>query len=199
MISSILLSLAVIMYAAIHSILASLPVKTWVRQRLGPKAERSYRLIYNLFAVISGLPILWLLFVLPDRPLYRFPFPWIIFSALGQLIGVMIIVIGIWQTDLWHFVGLRQIFDSHVKVGTPLIITGLYRWMRHPLYTGGLLLIWLMPVMTLNLLTIFIWLTLYLIVGAKLEEKRLLVEFGDQYREYQQQVPMLIPGWRRPK
>jgi protein-S-isoprenylcysteine O-methyltransferase Ste14 len=145
------------------------------------------------------LPILWLLYVLPDQTLYKIPFPWNLLSTLGQLIGVGIIVIGIWQTDLWHFVGLRQIIDPQVETDTPLVMTGLYRWMRHPLYTGGLLLMWLMPVMTLNWLTIFIWLTLYLILGAKLEEKRLILEFGDLYREYQQRVPMLIPGWRRSK
>jgi protein-S-isoprenylcysteine O-methyltransferase Ste14 len=51
--------------------------------------------------------------------------------------------------------------------------------------------------MTLNLLTVFILLTIYLVIGAKLEEKRLLEEFGDDYRAYQAQVPMLLPFPRR--
>lgn len=74
-----------------------------------------------------------------------------------------------------------------------MVVNGLYRWMRHPLYTGGLLLIWLTPVMTVNTLTLIIVLSIYLVVGAVFEEHRLVQEFGEQYTAYQQQVPMLIP------
>ena len=139
-----------------------------------------------------------MLYFLPDMPLYQLPFPWILLSTLRQLTGVIIIIIGILQTGLWSFVGLRQIIESRNASSEMMITSGLYRWVRHPMYTGGLLLIWLMPMMTINLLTIFMILTLYLIVGAKLEEKRLLYEFGDKYRKYQASVPMLLP-FPRPK
>jgi len=197
--SPIILSIAVVIYAAIHSILASLAAKAWARQHFGPGADRWYRFAYNVFAVISGLPIFVLLLILPDQPLYQIPFPWILLTAAGQIIGILIIVVGILQTDPWHFVGLRQIMNPAAVSASQLVTKGLYRWMRHPLYTGGLLLIWLVPTMTLNLSIIFIWLTLYLIVGAKLEEIRLLREFGNAYREYQRSVPMLIPTLRRAK
>jgi protein-S-isoprenylcysteine O-methyltransferase Ste14 len=193
----IILSLAVIIYTLVHSLLASFGVKDWTRRVIGPVADRWYRLAYNLFAGISGLPILALLFILPDRRIYQIPFPWLLLTGAGQLFGILIIIVGIWQTDLWHFVGLRQIITGEASDTQPLVITGLYRWMRHPLYTGGLLLIWLVPTMTLNLLTVFIWLTIYLIVGAFLEEKRLIHQFGDDYREYQKHVPMLLPSPRR--
>jgi protein-S-isoprenylcysteine O-methyltransferase Ste14 len=147
--------------------------------------------------VISGLPILALLYLLPDQVLYQIPFPWILLTVLGQLAGVVIIVAGILQTDVWHFIGLRQIIQSENSRKPGMVSRGLYSWVRHPLYTGGLLLIWLVPMMTLNLLTVFILLTVYLILGAKLEEKRLLEEFGDEYRVYQAQVPMLLPFPRR--
>lgn len=71
--------------------------------------------------------------------------------------------------------------------------------MRHPIYTGTLLLMWAFPLMTVNILTLYLVLTLYLFVGAKLEERRLLHEFGKQYSEYQQRVPMLIPYPRKAK
>ena len=193
----IILSVAVLIYAVVHSLFASLGAKAWARQHFGPVAGRWYRLFYNMFAAISGLPILVLLYILPDHLLYQVSFPWILFTAIGQLTGVLIIVLGILQTNPWHFVGLQQILKPEADAGSPMITTGLYRWMRHPLYTGGLLLIWLVPTMTANLITVFIWLTIYLIVGAKLEERRLLVEFGDAYQEYQRSVPMLIPvPWR---
>jgi protein-S-isoprenylcysteine O-methyltransferase Ste14 len=68
--------------------------------------------------------------------------------------------------------------------------------MRHPLYTGGIILIWLTPLMTVNTLTLNIIVTLYLIIGARFEESRLLHEFGQAYADYQRQVPMLIPRFR---
>jgi protein-S-isoprenylcysteine O-methyltransferase Ste14 len=76
---------------------------------------------------------------------------------------------------------------------TELVTRGLYCWMRHPLYTGGLLFIWFTPLMTRNLLALIVGLTLYLILGAFLEERRLLHEFGEAYAEYRRCVPMLIP------
>ena len=193
MIGPIIIILATGIYAVVHSLLATLGVKAWTRQRFGAVANRCYRLAYNLFAVISGLPILVLLYFLPDQPVYQISFPWILFTALGQLIGIVVIVVGILQTDLWHFIGLRQILESENDAPSLMVTTGFYQWVRHPLYTGGLLLIWFTPTMTVNLLTLFIILTIYLILGAKLEESRLIQEFGDDYREYQKSVPSLLP------
>lgn len=144
------------------------------------------------------MPVLWLMAVLPDQKLYEISFPWVILSALGQLIGAVIIVLGIWQADAWSFMGIRQIITPSIQdEKTELIINGLYQWMRHPLYTGGLLFIWLTPVMTVNSLTLTIMLSIYLVIGAKFEERRLVHEFGEAYAAYQKQVPMLIPRIRR--
>jgi protein-S-isoprenylcysteine O-methyltransferase Ste14 len=114
------------------------------------------------------------------------------------LLGAAIIVLGIWQADAWSFLGLRQILGLQEQPQTAqLVVSGLYRWVRHPLYTGGLLLIWLLPVMTANLLALFICLSIYLVVGAHFEESRLIHEFGESYLHYRQQVPMLIPFPRK--
>ncbi|MBC8504405.1 MAG: isoprenylcysteine carboxylmethyltransferase family protein [Chloroflexi bacterium] len=189
---------ATILYAVVHSLLATLGAKARARQLFGLAADRWYRLAYNIFAGISFLPILWLMVVLPDQRLYAIPFPWVIVTSLGQVASVVIIVLGIWQADAWSFIGIRQVLNPTLKEEKPeLIINGLYQWMRHPLYTGGLLFLWLTPVMTINALTLTIILTIYLVVGAKFEERRLLFEFGDAYIEYQNQVPMLVPRIRR--
>ncbi len=200
MTSSLIIIFATILYAAVHSLTASLGAKSRARQLFGPLAERWYRLVYNLFAGISFLPILWLMAVLPDQKLYTIPFPWVIISTLGQLAGVVIIVLGIWQADAWSFIGIRQALTPPSQAEKPVLtIDGLYRWMRHPLYTGGLLLIWPTPVMTVNSLTLIIILSLYLVVGATFEERRLVAEFGEAYVEYQKRVPMLLPRLIRPK
>jgi protein-S-isoprenylcysteine O-methyltransferase Ste14 len=197
MTSPLIVTLATILYAVVHSLLATLGAKARARQWFGPFADRWYRLTYNIFAVISFLPILGLLATLPDRTLYIIPSPWLLLSSVGQLVGAVIITLGIWQADAWSFIGLRQIVSPPKPDEKPELTThGLYRYMRHPLYTGGLILLWLTPLMTINSLTLSIILSIYLVVGARFEEHRLLHEFGQAYAEYQQQVPMLIPRIR---
>ena len=77
--------------------------------------------------------------------------------------------------------------------------SGVLNIVRHPWYVATILLIW---ARNLDISTILVnaILTLYLIVGAHLEERKLLLEFGDRYRSYQRSVSMLIPiKWMRSK
>jgi protein-S-isoprenylcysteine O-methyltransferase Ste14 len=194
MMGPVILISATILYSAIHSLAASNRVKARIQGQFGPNTKRWYRLGYNLFAGLTFLPILWLLAMLSDRTLYKVTMPWLALTSVGQIAGVVIIVAGILQTGALSFIGVRQVLAPDPSQEEVVFISnGLYRWVRHPLYTGGLILIWLAPVMTVNLLSLFLMLTVYLVVGARLEEGRLVKELGEQYRRYQQQVPMLIP------
>jgi protein-S-isoprenylcysteine O-methyltransferase Ste14 len=191
------LILSVFLWGIVHSILASQGTKAWLRCRFGEGVMRFYRFGYNLFAALSFLPVLWLAAVLPDRDLYRIPSPWLYLTLAGQLLAVVLEGIGLLQTDTLSFIGLRQLIEGEEKPA-PLVMRGLYRWVRHPLYTAGLLFLWLTPVMTVNLLTLCAAATIYIIVGAYFEERKLLREYGAAYAEYQASTPMLIPGlWFR--
>ena len=75
----------------------------------------------------------------------------------------------------------------------PFTVRGPYCWVRHPLYFFSLLMIWFSPVLTFDRLMFNILWTGWIIVGTILEERDLTVAFGDEYKEYQQKVPMLIP------
>ncbi len=77
----------------------------------------------------------------------------------------------------------------------PFIVRGPYRWVRHPLYFFCLLLIWSCPDLSLDRLLYNILWSTWIIVGSVLEERDLVDDFGDAYRDYQHKVPMLIP-WR---
>jgi len=187
------LTLAVLIWGIIHSVTASLEAKDWLRRRLGNAGMRFYRFGYNVFSVISFIPILWLMAVLPDQALYRIPAPWIYLTLAGQFAAVVILVVGVLQTGALSFVGLRQLFED--KETPPQLITrGLYRWVRHPLYTAGMLFIWLTPVMSMNTLIVILSATIYIIVGAFFEERKLEREYGAAYTEYKAATPMLIPG-----
>jgi protein-S-isoprenylcysteine O-methyltransferase Ste14 len=186
------LVIAVLIWGVIHSLTASLGAKEWVRSRLGDTGMRFYRFAYNIFSVISFAPILWLMVTLPDRFLYQIPAPWIYLSLAGQIVAIVLLVAGVLHTDTLSFVGLRQLFEGE-KRSSRLVTHGLYRWVRHPLYTAGLLFIWLTPVMSQNSLVVIIAATVYIIVGAVYEERKLEREFGPDYAEYKSKTPMLIP------
>ena len=185
-------------YGLLHSWLASLPVKGWVQRRLGSGVYAWYRLFFNIVGGLTFLPILALVGILPDQPLYRIPFPWNLLAVLVQLAGAAIVATGVLQTGLLAFLGLDGFITGRAPGQPPRLVTGgLYCYLRHPLYAGGLLFLWALPVMTANLLAFNIGASLYLIIGALFEERKLLREYGTEYAEYRQRTPMLIPGLRR--
>jgi len=54
----------------------------------------------------------------------------------------------------------------------------------------------LAPVMTVQWLLLTIFSLIYFILGAKIEEERLLLQFGDEYRQYMSETPFLIPSFK---
>jgi len=188
------LILVVLVWGVVHTLLASLGAKDWFKKLLGGNRGMSlYRFGYNVFAVISFLPILWLLTVIPDKNLYSVPTPWMFLFLAGQGFAGLILFIGVMQTDALSFVGLRQLFEKEERPSR-LVTNGLYGYMRHPLYAAGLLFIWLTPVMSVNLMILFSSMTVYIVVGAFFEERKLFREFGQDYIDYRSVTPMLIPG-----
>lgn len=188
------LLLAIVLWGIVHSLLASMGFKAACQRLFGDKAMRGYRLFYNLFALLSFLPILYLMVVLPDRPLYQVSSPYSYWMRAGQLASLVLLFVAVFQTDLFSFVGLRQLFEEE-KSG-PLITHGLYRYVRHPLYTFSLAILWLSPGVTLNSFVFYFALTLYVLVGIFFEERKLLRVFGEEYAKYRAVTPMLIPGRR---
>jgi methanethiol S-methyltransferase len=189
-----LILLAVLAYGLLHSLLASIRIKAQTQHRLGPSSERWYRLAYNLIAIGTLLPILVLPLILEDEEIYIISFPWVILTIALQLLAVVALFIGLRQTGITSFLGLRQAFLPEDTTPPRLVTDGLYQYVRHPLYTAGLVFIWLIPIMTWNLLALIIGLTAYIFVGIYFEERKLLQEFGSSYAEYRQNTPMLVPG-----
>ena len=74
-----------------------------------------------------------------------------------------------------------------------MAIRGPYRYVRHPLYFFVLLAIWSVPLLTTDILLSNILFTAWIIVSTRWEERDLVVQFGDAYRRYQADIPMLFP------
>lgn len=186
-----------LVYGGLHSVLAALRTKALARHWVGAIADRWYRALFNVFAFVSLLPVLALPALLPDVEWYRIPAPWVYATMVVQGAAGIMLAITVVQTDALTFVGLRQLLQGTGRSRPEnLVVTGFYRWMRHPLYTGSLVFLWLTPVMTRNLAALYLGFTAYFILGAVLEERKLLKLFGEAYAEYQTQTPMFFPSVR---
>ncbi|ERJ19844.1 delta14-sterol reductase protein [Salinisphaera shabanensis E1L3A] len=111
---------------------------------------------------------------------------------ISMLLGYALAFIGIGL----FIQGWRQVHKARGQ--DQLVTDGLYAFVRHPQYTGlfialfgegvvhwpTLFSVGLFPVVVL----VYTWL-------AWREEKQVLAQFGDAYRDYQRRVPMFIPRW----
>ncbi len=195
-----LILLTIVIWGFVHSLMASLGTKARIRKWIGSSADRWYRLAYNIIGIVTFLPILGLVATFPGERLYVIPTPWTYLALAGQLLALLALAIGLLQTGIWSFLGFEQMLVAGSNSQQEMVTSGLFRWVRHPLYTAGLVFIWLTPVMTSSLLALNIGLTVYLVVGAYYEERKLVREFGEAYIRFRQKTPMLIPGLilRRP-
>lgn len=172
--------------------MASLRLKEFLHRILGNGEVKFYRLFYNIFSVVSIAPVFYLMIVLPDKDFYQIPPPWSYLMFVGSGISVLLLFVTVLQTDVLSFIGLRQLFEDE-KPGR-LVTRGFYRMVRHPLYTFGLLALWLSSSVSLNTFIVYLGLTIYILVGIYFEERKLLREFGQAYADYRSVTPMLIPG-----
>jgi len=184
-------------YGGLHTLLASHAVKSWAERAFGVSARRFYRLGYNLFAVLALLPLLGLALWLPDRGLYTLPLPWSLLALAGQGLAGFGLLAAVSHTDPWSFIGLRQVASApplRSALGSGELVTGgLYRYVRHPIYTFTLLALWLFPLVSWNILALIIGLTLYIFAGIYFEERKLVAEFGEAYLAYRARTPVLFP------
>ena len=183
--------LSMVLWGSLHSLLASLKAKELARRWFGENFMHFYRLFYNALAVLSFLPVLAIAMLTSSSILYVVPFPWSGLMVIGEILAVAGLAIGLHETDMWEFLGLRQLGRS--KGPSRLKTTGLYRYVRHPLYSAGLAFIWLFLRMTLMILALNLALTIYILIGAFFEERKLQREFGQEYIDYAALTPMLIP------
>jgi len=182
-----------LLFAIQHSVMARQWFKrAWTRFIPEP-VERS---TYVLFSSLLLLLLFW-----QWRPIGGQV--WNVENAVGRIALYSVFAVG-WLTVLAstflinHFdlFGLRQVYFylrgreySPISFRTP----GLYRFVRHPLYLGWLLAFWSTPTMTVAHLVFAIATTSYIVVAIQLEERDMIRFYGDAYRRYREQIPMIIP------
>jgi protein-S-isoprenylcysteine O-methyltransferase Ste14 len=124
---------------------------------------------------------------------------WTLAPSAIQYVGLLLIPAGLVVRE-WAIIKLGRFFSRTVQIesGHRLVTDGPYHWIRHPAYTGMILIYlgialalgtWLGGVFTLGLM---LGAVLYRIV---VEERVLLENFGNEYRDYMCRTWKLFPGW----
>jgi protein-S-isoprenylcysteine O-methyltransferase Ste14 len=125
--------------------------------------------------------------------------PAILPRGLGIQATGLLLVIAAALLRLWTRQALKEMYTGHIQVmvGHHLVQTGPYRWVRHPGYTGFVLLALGISVGYASFIGLVAILALMLPALAyrmQVEEKLLTQEFGDQYRAYSRGTKRLVPG-----
>lgn len=191
----LLLAFLWILFGVLHSVLAGLGVKKHFAIAF-PKTFPYYRLLYTLFAFLTFGLVVWYQLKLASPFLFQ---RHLFTNAIGVIIaatGLVIMSICIKKYFL-SLSGLKSLFQE--RPVHQLMVRGIHRYVRHPLYLGTFLAIWgaFLVYPLLSLLISNLAITLYTLIGISFEEKKLIAEFGAAYKTYQQTVPKLLPLQRQ--
>lgn len=190
-------SLILVLFSLQHSGMARKVFKESLTRWIPAAAERS------TYVLSSGLM---LLFIIDSWQ----PLPFTLYdvrqTALAPVILVLyalgwgLLLLSTFQIDHFYLFGLKQAWlhlRSRTGGGSEFMVPRLYRIVRHPLYLGILMFHWATPHMTGERLLLAAGMTLYTYGGIALEERDLIQEFGEKYRQYKGRVPKLLPFPRR--
>jgi protein-S-isoprenylcysteine O-methyltransferase Ste14 len=187
----IILALLWIAFSVLHSLFAD---EKWKRnmQLILKKNYKYYRIAYSFFALITLAIIVVYNFLMQSFLLWNTHIIEQIIAVAGML-GCSIIMLLFIRRFFFDLSG-ADVFQKK-QLSRELIKTDLYKYVRHPLYSATLGFVWSIFLFS-PLLSNFIsciCITVYTIAGIFLEEKKLVLEFGESYLHYRSQTPMLIP------
>lgn len=186
-----------IIWCAVHSGMISVRATEYLKRRFGSQF-RFYRLVFNLVAVATLIPVFIYGESIQGQVVFRWEGFMIVFQVLLLTVAVLLFFAGARHYNMLQFLGLRQIrtgaSHSVLTETGKLDTSGILGITRHPWYLGAIIFIWVdHRSLDVAIVITNIVLTIYLIVGTVLEERKLLMEYEEDYRRYQNEVSMLIP------
>jgi len=187
----ILLAIYISFFGVIHSFMAT----RWFKNRVYKFVDlQRYRLTYSIVSVLLFIPILsvWGASRNSSPIIFAVSSPYSLISYLIMISATALFFLTTLQIDILEFLGLNDFFgkkDEDLK----LITNGFYRLCRHPMYFFAIIAIWAFPILKQIDMIGNGFITLYFIIGAWLEEQKMMEDFGSEYQEYRQNVSMFIP------
>ncbi len=195
--SQLMLIILWLLYFSIHSLLASLMMKQYVENNF-PVLMPAYRIIFNIIALLLLIPPVYIMHRYTGEAL------WVWSGKLKfiQYIASLTVVAGFFWTLRYYksseFSGIAQWREGRIDSQDmeTFSLSPIHRYVRHPWYSLALLYIWTRDMNTSFFISASL-MSLYFIFGSHLEEKKLLLYHGQQYKLYRQKVAGLIPlPWR---
>lgn len=187
------LILSTVVFYTLHSFFADNAVKKWLIEHL--VSESHYRLYYNLFfGVLTMIPV-YFYYKTPEKILFEGSWATVILGVLFVLLGAYLFNAALNQYDMSDFSGSKQIKSGESYEIESFNTSGFNNIVRHPLYFTGLIAVFgaILISGTDKILIISVLSFLYLQIGIRLEEKKLIELYGNAYIEYKKEVPMLFP------
>ena len=170
-------------FALHHSLFARESIKALVARIVPARVVRSFY-VWTASALLLVVLAFWQ------------PVAGLIYSAGGwrgaahtalQLCGIWLIARSVGRIDPLELAGIRAVSRSEaLQVGGP------YRWVRHPLYLGWILVVFGAAQMTGDRFVFAVISTAYLLVAIPWEERSLRGAFGAAYADYQRTVPWRV-------
>ena len=200
--SAVLTFLGFTAYALFHSALLTNWSRTALEAALG---KRAFAGLFRLgFALQAGvLLFVYIVYVagLPDVMWGQVGGGWGMLLWVLRIAALVFIIRCVGSFGSAEFLGWAQyrawrsgqpIPGDGVETGE-LVVTGPYRYVRHPMYAAGLVALWAEPQLSANRFAFTLAASLYLVLGSLHEERRLQRFYGSAYREYTARTPRLVP------
>lgn len=183
-------------YCYVHSFLISTSF-TKAAARLLKKSFAFYRLFYIIFSIVLLIMLINYSSRFEGAIIVTYTFPWSIIRYVFMYGSLLLFFWAFFfNYDSLSFFGIRQILNYNkaatVNPSEAIKKNGLLGVIRHPMYLALIIYLWTQTFRLIDIL-VNVELTVYVIIGTLLEERKLLLEFGAAYVKYQQEVPMLIP------
>ena len=182
-------------WCVVHSLLIVPSIKLKMAHLLGSRM-RFYRIFYNLVAIVTAAPLVYLEYARRGPLLFAWEGGLRPVRFLMLALAVFLFASGARHYDGLRMLGLRQLKEgdrcSLAQEGCRLETGGILGVIRHPWYAGGIVLLWMREVDAAGL-AVNLVLTAYLLLGAWLEERKLEAIFGQAYRRYRKQVSAFFP------
>lgn len=181
-------------FALHHSLLARSGAKARLARVIPPALERPLY-IWTASLIFIAVCLSWR--VLPGD-IYRLTGAFALAGYAVQLAGVLLTVRSSAAIGVLDLAGIRAIGDAHggrSPARPPLLTSGMYGFVRHPLYFAWVLMVFGAPHMTTTRFVFAVVSTGYLALAIPFEERGLVGVFGDEYERYRRQVKWrMLPG-----